>query len=166
MSSMFEADHPGWGRVTVFAIQTRADGSWEREWEPLRQAWLAEEGGEGFAGLDSLLDLVCVVDYHAWCDLRLNTARPLLDAGALSPDRCLTRLDARLRPCLHRASCPSWDEKVCQADHERQPPCFDVPITCEREALTLANRIVDLWRQDAWVFRYLSEEETLKTTLG
>jgi len=155
MPTQFTAAHPGWGSIKVYGIQTMEDGTWEPEWEPLRlelEARSAKDPG----GLEEMVDLIPELGHHDYLSLRQNYARPLIDAGALAPQNCLRRLPKAYHPCQHRATCPTWDSRKCVADHKNQPPCYDVGVECAQDALVCLNRIVELWRSDIWVFRWLT----------
>ena len=161
MTTMFKAKHPGWGRITVFAIAVNEQGEWEGEWDAVRQA---AEAGDADGDIRNVLDLIGVIVYHAYLDLRHDNARPLLDSGLLSPESCMIKLDSEVKPCLHQKTCPSWNEKHCRADHDKQPVCYDTNIREEQirtaGAQSLMNRIVDLWRMGSYVVLWTPEAFT------
>lgn len=163
MSSMYVTQHPSKGEITVFTFVILPDGSWEPEWEVLRQAHLAEQEAlrrvphakrsahEKMGGVSALVDLIGVIPWHVGQQLRQGDAQPMLSHEVLDPSGCLRKLHTSLSPCLHRESCPSWDPRRCQAMSSKQPPCYDLNIQTEPMALVKANRILDLWRMDSYV---------------
>lgn len=154
-SSMFKVDHIGYGTITIHSFMIKPDGRWEKEWEPLRLA------AEGHDDLEPILDLVPKVSYHTYQDLRNNWSKPFFDSGVMAPKFCLAKLPQHFKPCKHTDACPSFNPNRCHLDKSRIPPCYDLDAEVPEEALFLLNRLVDLWRMDAYVIAYYTEDETL-----
>lgn len=155
MPSMFEVDHIGEGRITLHVITVKKDGTWEPEWEPLRQA--AESDPETW---EPIIDMLPEVPSDVYMELRHNYSKPFFDLGVLSPKYCLIRLPERYKPCLHLETCPSYNAGRCHLDRVNLPMCFDLTLQTNQLALSAVNRLVDLWRADSYVILHLSHTES------
>jgi hypothetical protein len=148
MSVTFQIpDPPQLLPLTVHAIACKADGTWEKEWEPLRKAMETSS----LESLSRLSRLVPEITYNTYQGLRLGDVSGFRRAGALEPSGCLTRLELRYSLCRHSRTCPSYDARRCTLKSSQQPPCFDFDVELETEILSLVNRIVACWRDDTYV---------------
>lgn len=131
MSTQFKVHDATWGTLKIFSIRINEDGTWEKEWEPLR----AEE---------EVSDLLSTISWEAYQELRHRFARPFLQEVGLGPKACLIKMAEETGVCYYRRDCPSYDPSTCAA-HLDPPSCYDAN-TEPLEIRALITRLVDLWR--------------------
>lgn len=145
MPSQFQIEDETWGVIKVFAIHQKEDGTWESEWEPLRQA----------EGVEHILDLIEPLSYDVYQELRHKHIQPYLENQGLPPEACLIKLDENSSLCHYRDTCPSYDKDMCRAENESPPPCYaagapvlekDHDAGTSGATRTLVTRLFDLWR--------------------
>jgi|AntDeeMinimDraft_6_1070357.scaffolds.fasta_scaffold05115_2 hypothetical protein len=146
MPSQFQLDTDHWGKLQFFAIRVKEDGTWESEWEPLRQA----------EGLDHIVDLIAPISYDTYQELRHRHARPYMEERGLPPHACLIKAGEDLKICFHNSTCPSYDETDCGGDL-KPPPCYEASNS-DDQLRWLLTRLFDLWRFGFHVILALPQE--------
>jgi len=131
MSSQFKIHDDVWGALQIFAITIQKDGTWEKEWEPLRTQ-------------ETIADLLSVISWEAYQELRHRYTKPFLQEVGLGPDACLIKLGEDIGSCFYQQGCPSYDPNLCSANLD-PPSCYDANIDPPKVRF-LTTRLVDLWR--------------------
>lgn len=131
MSTQFKIHDPTWGTLQILSIRINEDGTWEKEWEPLRE-------------VERVADLLSPISWDAYQELRHRFTRPFLQEVGLGPDACLIKLGEDLGSCYYKEECPSYDPKLCAAKLD-PPSCYDASID-PLPVRALLTRLVDLWR--------------------
>jgi hypothetical protein len=135
MSNQFKIHDDAWKTLKIFAIFVNEDGTWEKEWEPLRQA----------DGMEIFRDLLSPISWIAYQELLHRHAKPFLKEVGLRGDACLKKIAMEeISLCYYREDCPSYDPKACAA-HLTPPPCFGIGGS-EEKVRNIVGRLVDLWR--------------------
>ena len=124
--------------MQFFAIQIKQDGSWEKDWEPLH---ISDE--------QSTVDLISRISWLTYQELLHGFTKPFLQEVGLGPEACIIKLDANIKPCYYRGSCPSHDPKLCDATRD-YPLCYEASVA-NPEVRPLITRLIDLWKMGFYV---------------
>lgn len=120
------------GEIRLLLISVEKDGSWEAEWEPLRNTVF----GDQFSVISK------EVVEHAL----KRWSRPLADALGIPPEGALKKIPEESRACFRRQVCPLYLPKNCFPEAKNMPWCFEpdgVPDPAIRYA---ATRAFEYWR--------------------
>lgn len=145
MTVEFRITDINYGEVNIFAIRTYEDGTWEKEWEPLR-----------LYGPPEIVDLLSKIPWVTWTELLHRHARPFFKDAGLGPKGCLMKIPVGVGICHYRSTCPSFDTKVCHANAKTLPPCYDASVE-EAVSRALISRLIDWWRNDFYVVLVMPE---------
>lgn len=145
MTTEFRIQDTHYGEVNVFAIRVQEDGTWEKEWEPLRQG-----------GPEEIIDLLSPISWAAWTELLHRFARPFFKEAGLGPKGCLQKIPEITGQCFYKETCPSHNPKICKGISVSRPPCFDANID-NSEIRVLVSRLIDWWHLDFYVVLVLPE---------
>lgn len=132
MAAQFKVETQHYGTLRIFAIRQNPDGTWEPEWEPLRQS-----------GMEEVLDLLSPISYIAYSELRARYAKPFMDEAGLPPKACILKLTEETSLCVFRDTCPTYGPE-CSAK-TNPPVCYD-PSVEDLEIRPLVARLISLWR--------------------
>lgn len=147
MARQFNLNDPTWGEMPVYVIRVRSDGSWEKQWEPIR----VDEACQ------SIVELVEPVSSKAFESALSGWASPMIDELGLPPEACFAKVAEEISKCHYRDDCLAWDESKCFAS-ESAPPCFSLDVA-DVETRRLVNRIFEMWRNGIRVCRVPYEME-------
>lgn len=140
MSRTLSIAHPDWGRFRIYLILEKPDGTWEKDWEPLRQA---EE-------FKPLVDLFTRIDEYVFNEALKGHTMPVLKQLGISPENCYRKLrNAEINECQTRKGCSAYDKEVCRFT-AKTPLCF-LPKSENEQARVLGSQVAQFWKEGTWV---------------
>lgn len=120
------------GEVRLLLIQQEAGGTWEDEWELLRETPF----GTQFSVISKE-----VLDHalHRW-------SKPLVDALGIPPAGALKKIPKVSRECIKRSHCIQYEAKNCFPEAKAMPWCYEPDGVNDETVRQTATRAIQEWR--------------------
>lgn len=125
------------GDLELLALAEGADGTWEAEFEPLRQTTLGR--------------MISRVPRSAFNHVLHGLSEPFVQALGLPPDGALQKLPSKV--CAKQRGCPLHDKRHCVVTSKKLPWCYDPAGfgTLSETELRVASSVIFLWKEGVFV---------------
>jgi hypothetical protein len=120
------------GEVTLLLIDRAADGTWEAEWESLRNTVF----GAQFS----------VISRDVLNHALNGWSKPLSEALGISPEGAILKIPLISRECFLRRNCPMYEPRDCSPRALNMPRCFEPGGVTAEIARATASQAIDEWR--------------------
>lgn len=122
------------GNLLVIRIQENDDGTWEKDWEPLRETPMA-----------SLMSRMTQRELdHALH----GYSRPFVDALGISPEGALRKIPSQ--ECSKRGNCTFYDPTLCVVSSKELPWCYEPDGIAEQSGQAGAQAVFH-WRSKVYL---------------
>ncbi len=124
------------GFLGIIRIQEKKDGTWEDEWEPLRETPLA-----------SLFSRVSQENLNHGLH---GHSKPFVDALGISPEGALRKLPSQ--ECSQRAGCTFYAPRKCLTTSSKLPWCYEPDgMELSERAASMAAQAVFNWQKKVYL---------------